>query len=164
MPCGFARLMNRRDAIRCLVSWLRSRKKMASKTRLDRESLNHPSSLVRRPELESLTAAHPPDVQRVLTAALSDRSWEVRVAALEGLAVAVPDGQRCPPEMLRLDRDPNKLVRLEFVEAAGIIGDRSALPRVKRLLGDRSLLLGRYAAKPSEGSKTRPIGACSSDG
>jgi HEAT repeat protein len=137
------------DAARRLVSLLllRGQKGAVTRRRLVRESLRHRSAFVRRVALESLTALRPPDLKRALLDGLSDRSWEVRVAALEGLEGVLARTQRCPPQVRQLIRDPNRLVRVQTAELLGVAGDRKVLPELSRLLGDRFPLVRRYAAE-----------------
>jgi HEAT repeat protein len=137
------------DAIRRLVSLLLSRGQRDAdrRLRLARESLKHQSAFVRRVALESLTALRPPDLKHALLDGLSDRSWEVRVAALEGLESVLARTRRCPAQVRPLLRDPNRLVRTQTAELLGAVGDREMLPGLIILLRDRFPLVRRYAAE-----------------
>jgi HEAT repeat protein len=135
-------------AIRRLGSLLLSREQRGAERRLclAQESLKHRSAFIRRVALESLIALRPPDLKRALLDGLSDRSWEVRVAALEGLERVLARTQRCPSQVCQLMRDPNRLVRTQTAELLGVIGDRKMLPGLIILLRDRFPLVRRYAA------------------
>jgi HEAT repeat protein len=138
-----------KHAIRRLGSLLPSsgQRDADRRLRLAQASLNHRSAFVRRVALESLTALHPPDLKRALLDGLSDRSWEVRVAALEGLERVLARTHRCPSQVRSLLRDPNRLVRTQTAELLGVIGDRQMLPGLIILLRDRFPLVRRYAAE-----------------
>jgi HEAT repeat protein len=137
------------DPIQVLTAQLLSRRRVGSANReqLAREELKHRTPFVRRIALECLTSLRPPDLKRVLVEGLSDRSWEVRLAAVEGIASTWPTGQAVPIQLSRLLRDRNQLVRLGTAEAIGMVGDRTALRRLIPLLNDRAPLVRRYVAE-----------------
>ncbi len=140
-----ARLTDTRAVVGRLLS--RTPHGSAERLRVARASLNDRRPVVRRVALQCVTALHPSDLEPLLVAALSDRSWEVRMAALEGLEASLPQGRRCPAQVKRLLRHRNRLVRLQAAEVCGVLGDRSALPQLRPLLHDRSALVRSYAAE-----------------
>jgi HEAT repeat protein len=145
------------NAARRLVSLLLSREQRGAdrRLRLAQESLNHQSAFVRRIALESLTALRPPGLKRALLDGLFDRSWEVRVAALEGLESVLARTRQCPSQVRSLLRDPNRLVRTQTAELIGVIGDRKMLPGLIILLRDRFPLVRRYASEAI--GRLRPV-------
>lgn len=111
------------------------------------EALKHPECFVRRVALEALTRMQAPRLSPILIDALSDRCWEVRVAAVEGLGRTLVVPQDRTRQLTKLLSDSSKLVRTEAAQALGTIGDRKALPRLRAALIDDSPLVRRYIAE-----------------
>ncbi|HKV38809.1 MAG TPA: HEAT repeat domain-containing protein [Blastocatellia bacterium] len=80
-----------------------------------------------------------------LNAALSDPNYEVRMTAVKSLSGLLTGG-RATPEMLRLLKDRNELVRIEASEALVRVGDRRALVPLWAAISDRSPLVRSYVA------------------
>jgi HEAT repeat protein len=102
---------------------------------------------VRRVAVEALALVECRSAVRRLIQTLSDRCWEVRVAALEGLECSLQGRRRSPRVMFSLLRDPSKLVRLQAAEALGVIGDPAARTPLRLAIEDPSPLVRRYVAE-----------------
>jgi len=97
--------------------------------------LGHPSSVVRFYAVR-LLARHGEAGRRLAAGLVSDRSPNVRAAALETLRTV--DSGEALRSSLRLLDDPNAHVRAHACRTACSIGGASAAPFVLPLLGDRS--------------------------
>src|SRR5437773_946848 len=100
-----------------LVAQLRSRRRRpAERLAFARNALTHGNAVVRSEAVECLASLGPPGLERTLIQRLSDRSWLVRVTALEALQNVLTPGCRIPPQLFRLLNDSSMLVRVQAAE------------------------------------------------
>src|SRR5436190_21711965 len=142
-------MMSANAESRSLIARLRFPLKGASteQVRIAIAALKHRNGFVRSVALECLGSLRPPNLQQILVEGLSDRSWEVRFAALEALENVPMSRRRLPSQLLRLLNDSSMLVRVQTAEVLGTSGNRTALPQLRRALRDRSPLVRRYVAE-----------------
>jgi HEAT repeat protein len=110
--------------------------------------LIHRDCFVRREALEALTALAPRGLRSRLVASLSDRCWQVRVAAIEGLQTEAGRRRfRAPPQLVAALADKSMLVRVQAAEALEDFGARGSVPALRRALTDTRPLVRRYVAQ-----------------
>ncbi len=102
----------------------------------------HPDYRVRRETLNGLIAIGTADAQAAVEAFLNDSDERLRLRAIESLGP--PEGRRAVPKLVAILEQPDPLFRQAAVkqaalEALGRLGDRQALPAVRRLSGGFAL-------------------------
>ena len=97
--------------------------------------------------LETLGALSADDRLERFLRGLTDRSWEVRVAAAEQLELELAGKGQAPPALRQCLKDPSNLVRLQAAEALGMIGDKKALPGLRATLKDKDPSVRSYVAE-----------------
>ncbi|MHC4473318.1 MAG: HEAT repeat domain-containing protein, partial [Planctomycetota bacterium] len=99
------------------------------------ELAGDPEAEVRAAALRAIRFYRAPTVNQALKTALGDPEAEVRAAALESLrTTASPD---LAPRIRPFLKDPDPAVRTNAAQLLGRFGDRSALPTLLELLGQR---------------------------
>jgi HEAT repeat protein len=96
--------------------------------------------------LRRVGKSSPADVTPQIVELLEDRNWEVRYEAAHALGRVLAGSALAPAALLRCIDDRNELVRIAASEAAGDIGDKRAIPRLRRRLSDRSPIVRSWAA------------------
>jgi HEAT repeat protein len=87
------------------------------------------------------------DPMTTLLERLSNRSREVRVDAAAEVGHRLARTGTAPIALIQRLSDPDELVRIATAESLTRIGDRAALPALRRALEDRSGLVRSYVAK-----------------